>query len=177
MEEPPWLTALAAQPLTGDLQRRWGPGLRFTLTFDMQTQGSLFLWSWENWFQLLWGHWATWAATYCQEVGAWRQFSNHLFQSLNPTEGGAELWRTSSSWSPLLSCWLLWCALYKIFIPGGMHRVRIRFLGSGFSGVSFCCCCCCCSILKYSRIAYILNLPHLYSLVETVCLLSIHSWD
>lgn len=26
---------LASQPLTGDLQRRWGPGLRFTLTFDM----------------------------------------------------------------------------------------------------------------------------------------------
>lgn len=37
------ITPLAAQPLTGDLQRRWGPGLRFTLTFDMQTRGSLFL--------------------------------------------------------------------------------------------------------------------------------------
>lgn len=35
------MTPLAAQPLMGDLQRRWEPRLRFTLTFDMQTQGSV----------------------------------------------------------------------------------------------------------------------------------------
>lgn len=64
-----------------------GAGLRFTLTFDMQTQGSVPLKPRDsNSFE------ATWPPeqpfTDYRKVGAGREVSNHLFQPLNSTDEG-----------------------------------------------------------------------------------------